>query len=596
MNIIKYLKKILANNVVMIKYICKYCPSQIAITFLLSILMNFSSIIGIFYTKFIIDSVTKGENFSVILAVALFILILNSSISLINTWVSQYISPKNVQKLSRGMSNELFRKAATIDFSLYEDTNYYNNFTMAMQQSDTRALEILETCTSFFSSIISIMSFSLIITVFDPLLFIIVFLMVITNIIFLLINTKLQRQYYKDKLKPSREAGYAQRVFYLYNYAKELRMYPELARLILEYFNNAIQKVICIVNNYAKKITYRSCCQNIVSNIINIFATLYLAYKVFYKILKVSDYYALLASIGQLTSKITSLAQILPQLYEHSLYVDDFLNFVSYKSENEKRIGNNVESNGDIVAKHIYFNYPNSKKIVLKDISFEIMQGEKVAFVGENGSGKSTIVKLLVRLYDINEGEILFNSHSICDYDIDSYRNSIGVVLQDFQILSISIAENILMRPIINKETDEQIVYKALEKVNLLERVKKLPNGIYTNISNEYDVEGIFLSGGELQLLAIARIFAKKSNIIILDEPSSSLDALMENKIIDLILKNANNKTIILISHRLTNVKDVDQIFYIENGHIIEHGKHQDLMKLNKKYANMFETQAQNYY
>jgi len=167
------------------------------------------------------------------------------------------------------------------------------------------------------------------------------------------------------------------------------------------------------------------------------------------------------------------------------------------------------------------------------DIS--IQAGQRIAIVGRNGAGKSTIGKLLLRLYDPDKGTIYFDGNNIKDYDVNSLCNKISVVFQDFQIYAVSIAENVLMRPIKDKETDESIMKHALNNVGLLNKIEKLDDGIYTIMSRECNENGVYFSVGEEQKLAIARLFPKQNELILLDEPSSSLDAFTENEIVDTI-------------------------------------------------------------
>ena len=504
--------------------------------------------------------------------------------------------PRNTQLLSKGMLNEIFTQATRIDYKCYEDTKFFSDFTMAVEQSDKRALDVLQTFTTFIGSIFGITSFSVLISVLDPFLFIIVFINVAINMYFTVRNSKRQHEYYEERLKPSREQGYAQRVFYLNSFAKELRLFIKLSEVIRKTFNNAVDKMLDITYKFAKIFAKQLIAQGIYSNMISLLTTLYIAYRVVKGVLKVSDYFALTSSIGQLTSQITNLFQVFPQLYAHSLYIENFLNFMCYEPSIKNESNSiRVKDGKSIRFKDVSFSYPSSGRKTLYDVNLEIKANEKVAFVGENGSGKSTLIKIITRLYDVDKGDVFLDNLSIKKYDIESLRDNIGIIFQDYQLLSISILENILMRPIRNKEVDEETVWNALKKVGLYEKVKSLPNGIYTKYSNEYDESGTFFSGGEMQAIAIARIYAKRCNIVILDEPSSALDPIAEQRIFDMTLNSIKDKTIILISHRLTNIKNVDRIFYVEKGCIVESGSHESLMSLQGKYYKMYKMQAKNY-
>ncbi|SHH77717.1 ABC transporter, partial [Caloranaerobacter azorensis DSM 13643] len=235
-----------------------------------------------------------------------------------------------------------------------------------------------------------------------------------------------------------------------------------------------------------------------------------------------------------------------------------------------------------------------SEREVLHNITIKASKGEKIAIVGHNGAGKTTLIKLIIRLYDVNKGKILINNKDIKKLSVKHLRSKIGLVFQDYQLYSASIAENVLLREVKNPE-DEDKVWFALKQVGLYEKVKELPNGIHTLITKEFSNEGIFLSGGEAQKLALARIYIKDYDVVILDEPSSSLDPLAEKQMYENMMDITKNKIAIFITHRLSTTVMADRIYLIDNGRVIEQGTHKELMELNGKYRRMFDAQAQFY-
>ena len=214
--------------------------------------------------------------------------------------------------------------------------------------------------------------------------------------------------------------------------------------------------------------------------------------------------------------------------------------------------------------------------------------------MGYNGAGKSTLVKLIMGLYDVTEGEIRISGENIQKFEAKEYHRHFGTVFQDLQVFALSIAENVLMRKPQNDD-ERKLVEKALEKAHFGERLKSLPNGIDTMVSKEFDEDGVVLSGGETQKIAIARIFAQNPDIVILDEPSSALDPIAEYNMYKNMMEIEEDKTVIFISHRLSSARVADKIYMMENGTIVEEGTHDELMTLNGKYAEMFNLQAQNY-
>lgn len=242
---------------------------------------------------------------------------------------------------------------------------------------------------------------------------------------------------------------------------------------------------------------------------------------------------------------------------------------------------------------NITFCYPKTDKVVLDNVSFSIHQGEKVSIVGLNGAGKSTVVKLLCGLYQPQSGRILLNGHPISEYDRKSFLAGIAAVFQDFKLFNFSIQENITCRP---KGEDAQKVEALLQSVGLSEKIASLPHGAQTLLGKAYDEEGVELSGGQSQKIAIARALYKDASLVVLDEPTSALDPLAEAEIYEKFNELVGNKTAIYISHRMSSSVFCDKILVLNNGRIEAYGSHQKLMEdTGSLYYQLFTAQAKNY-
>ena len=264
--------------------------------------------------------------------------------------------------------------------------------------------------------------------------------------------------------------------------------------------------------------------------------------------------------------------------------------------ENEKEGTCKLESGmHEITLQNVHFHYRgNATREVTDGISLHIKKGERIAFVGENGAGKTTLVKLIEGLYHPTEGEILVDGTPIEQLDKQSLRCNIATVMQKPVHYSFSIAENILMREI-QSAADREQVQQVLEESGLWDRVSKLPKGMDSVLGKEFDEDGIELSGGESQKLAIARALYENVGVLILDEPANSLDPLAEAEMYERMFVAGKDRTMILISHRLYSTRKADRICYIENGKIVEEGTHEELMRANGKYASMYQLQASLY-
>ncbi|MBQ2117148.1 MAG: ATP-binding cassette domain-containing protein, partial [Lachnospiraceae bacterium] len=241
--------------------------------------------------------------------------------------------------------------------------------------------------------------------------------------------------------------------------------------------------------------------------------------------------------------------------------------------------------------RNVSFSYQGEETI--KNLSFVIKKDQTVALVGHNGAGKTTIIKLLLRLYDPTDGQIFYNGHDIREYNLKEYRELFATTFQDFQIFGMTIKENILMGR--HYENADELVKEALKKAGVYDKVMTLENGIDTMMTKEFDENGAVLSGGETQKIAVARTFVKEAPMKIFDEPSSALDPIAEFELFQNIMKEGTDRTMLFISHRLSSVKNCDIVFMLEKGQLIEEGTHQELLKKNGKYAQMYKKQAMNY-
>lgn len=245
----------------------------------------------------------------------------------------------------------------------------------------------------------------------------------------------------------------------------------------------------------------------------------------------------------------------------------------------------------EVEFKDVSFKYPGSSTYALKHVSFKFKVGKKVAIVGENGSGKTTFIKLLCRLYDPSDGVILLDGVDIKEYNYIQYMNLFSVVFQDFQLLAFPLGQNVAC----SKSYDAKKVEACLEKAGFGQRLKALPNGLDTYLYKNMKEDGVEVSGGEAQKIAIARALYKNSPFVILDEPTAALDPLAESEIYSKFDSIVGNKTAVYISHRLSSCRFCDEIIVFDSGHIVQQGNHEDLVAQEGKYNQLWHAQAQYY-
>lgn len=293
-------------------------------------------------------------------------------------------------------------------------------------------------------------------------------------------------------------------------------------------------------------------------------------------------------------NRMRMFSDVYPKMREISLYVDKMKSFLDIEpkivsTENRPLLSKPAE----IELRNVSFGYTEKDGYILRGINMKIDLNSKIAVVGYNGAGKTTLIKLIMRLYDPDEGEILLDGVNIKKYNVEEYRKKIGTVFQDFKIFAATVKENVLLDFAENGEDSE--VISAIEKSGFRDRLETLSEGLETNLTTEFEENGVNLSGGEGQKLAVARVFYKNANLIILDEPSSALDPIAEYHLNRSMLTAAENKSVVFISHRLSATRIADRIYMLEKGRIVEEGSHRELLELNGKYAEMWKVQAGQY-
>ena len=322
---------------------------------------------------------------------------------------------------------------------------------------------------------------------------------------------------------------------------------------------------------------------------------LLLAMMVEEKKIGIGDFTMLVAAVTTIVTAINLVLKQILELKKFCSYSDKFIKYVEgnvYEEKGDKKT--DISDGIKIEFKNVYFKYPGSTEYALKNINATIKSGERWSVVGLNGAGKSTFIKLICRLYECTEGEILLNGVNIMDYEYSSYMKTISAVFQDFCLLNFSIKENIICdRP---ERVDDEVLVPLIEEVGLKEKIDSLPQGLMTPVFRYYYQSGFEPSGGEQQKIAMARALYKDAPVLILDEPTAALDPIAEREIYEQFNSMVKDKTAIFISHRLASCRFCDKLLVFKDGEIVERGTHQSLLKLQDGlYAKMYKTQEKMY-
>lgn len=547
------------------------------------------SIIGL---KYVIDEVANGgDPKKILLGIGLILGVLVFG-ETVNALFFELFVHREREKLDLKLQSRLYEKAASIDMAKYDSPEYYADFILSIENSSDNIRYMLNTVKSYVGEVIAFLTISSILLTIDPVALVVVLLV---TIICLPINkyaSKLLYEYREKRTELHRKGDYFARVFYLPEYAGEMRI-SKISTLLTDRFNKQADVIVENEKKYKTKLNSLWFFES--AAIYNVAFMLVLPVYFGYKILvenelTIGGFVATFNGVMQVGSSLMYvIVHAVKQFSERSKMIDKQREFLA--TQNEIVDGEHIAECKEpetISVENIKFSYTGNEKDSLDNVSFEIKSYEKIALVGFNGAGKTTLTNLLLRLYDVKEGSIKIGGRDIREETVESHRNRFAAVFQDFQIFSATVGENVAL----SKDYDEKRVLEALKLAGF---TKELPKGAETILLKEFDEDGLMLSGGEQQKIAIARVFYKNCPYIILDEPSANLDPISEYELNKNIMESAKEKTVIIISHRLSTTVNADRIIMLENGKVAEIGTHEELMNKNGDYAYMFNLQAEKY-
>ncbi len=604
---------ILKNNLFILGKVAKFTPDYFVWMVVEGLVWGMINSASAIFSFNLLNAVSNGSDF----AYALKIIAIMATFYLLayafDKWYWLIHNPLMRQKLHLKMHAELFSKAQTLDLACFDDPEFYNDFVWAMNESDKRAIDVMEDTGKLINRIVASSSlFGLLLTV-DPIIALMLFVSSGITVICNLIGNKVSFRHNKESNPLWRKKNYINRVYHLSDYSKELRISRADELLMKEYDQNN-EKIIELDVKYGKKYyLFYGLGWNAMSTLTFFAVLLYMVLQLGNGTLAVGGFAATVNVVWSIRWMFSNLIERITNYPKHSLYIEKYREFLRFTPEIKDGI-KEIPPFKSLEFKNVSFSYefashPKYKfhdedykaptedekgKHALKNISFKLTAGEKIAIVGYNGAGKTTLIKLMMRLYDPTEGEILYNGINIKEYDPVCYRKMIGTVFQDYKIFATSVAMNV-MNGKYDETTDYYTVIDALEKADFTEKLKTLKDGIDTHLTREFNDEGTNLSGGESQKIAIARVFANEYHIIIMDEPSSALDPMAEYNLNQSILKHTNDKTVVFISHRLSTTRIADKIYMFSDGRLIEEGSHAELLEADGKYAEMFRLQSEKY-
>lgn len=591
--------RMIRNNWYMVKYAAVYDKKFVwTVIGLFCLLQMLTAVYDTVLLKVIIDMLQGPDKLERLLVILLISLVIVVIIEWVNQLMEQWSKTKMV-RLAGKIQRELMENNGKMDLLCYDSPDYYDMYISVASKADEIVEKSINCVSKLIGGFLAMIVAAGVIFTIQPVIAIFPVCGFIVNLLTRFKITRLEFEYDLVNKQYMRKAEYSKRVFYQPEYAKELKL-STVKDTLRAQFDEALAKCEEAGKYYGVRITWLSLINWImVFTVFSFFCVpAFLGYlALVLKSIVLGDVASTNNAANIVRRNLNEINFALVDFQIIGQYGDRFRKLVEHQSNIEGHIGTATipKEPQTLTLKDVSFAYPGTDRKILSHISLSVKQGEKIAIVGENGAGKSTFVKLLMRLYDVTEGSICYGDEDIRQYSTDEYRDLYGVVFQDYQIYGGTVAENVLMGKC--EEEDRAHVEEALKLADFGQRLQTLPHGIDTVLTKEFDQEGVNLSGGEAQKVAIARIFAKKTGnvIAILDEPSSAIDPVSEYRLNENLIRNAKDATVIFISHRLSTTRMADRIYLFAEGGIKEQGTHDELMTLGGEYKEMFERQAKNY-
>ena len=544
--------------------------------------------------QYVIDTAMNSGDFASILLVCLaygaFMLVFHACAALLE----HRYNVAAADRIRSDIQLRLHDQARFIDLAAFDTKEFYDDFARALDVLDERVIKCFKDLTSVLGNVVSILTLASVMVLLSPGLIVVVIAGCLITV-----GAYTKRSEFAVRRNVAitplmRRFQYLNDLYYQRQYAKDVRVerIDEVARDDHRGTADELERTDKRFGAITGALTFIGLGAGTATDVC---IYLYLAWGLITRTLQAGSFMALWNAAVQFSNAMKTLFRAVPELGETCLLIADVIGFdengstIDDPAEGEARVIDRVES---LAFDDVTFSYVLGTP-VLRDVSFSVDRGQMLAIVGHNGAGKSTIAKLLLRLYDPDSGTVLLNGLPFGRYRKADLRSQVAVVFQDHCHYAYSIAENVLMRPL--EDGDDALVEEALARVGLLEKVRGFDAGVNAHVTREFSEEGELFSGGELQKLAIARALVKDAPIVIFDEASSALDPIAEREVIDMMVELFADKVCIVVSHRLSMTRDADCILVLDEGRIIEHGTHDALASAGGLYQEMWEAQAGKY-
>ncbi|MDR1734663.1 MAG: ABC transporter ATP-binding protein/permease [Oscillospiraceae bacterium] len=536
----------------------------------------------------VIDVVQYNGGFRKALLTALFY----AGISIVCTAGSSAIDALHnawkVHDIKGKIEQEIYRHAIRTDTAHLDNPDFYDSYKLATESFWSKSVRTMNLLFWIVGCFLGTASITTLVSLRAPF-----FLVMMAALAALGLATetwwaRMDAKKTKLQVGPKRRVDYLHRLFYQREVQADLRS-TRIAPTLFSMYGKAVKDGIAVGKMHRPGMTMDNFAQSFIDYIPTIAVLIYVAHGFGTgKFTDIGLFATLIAAATKFSSYITGITYEIGQLTLCSEYGGQVRSFFEFKSTLETQEDGLELADGkpEVELRNVHFCYPGGG-FCLNDVSLHAAPGEKIAIVGENGAGKSTLMKLLLRLYDTDSGQILYNGTDIKDYAPKALRSKIGVAFQHSNIFALTLRENLQ----VYAEAEDDKLRDALRAVGL----ERLTDSLDTELTREFEEDGLMLSGGEAQKLALARLLVGDFGLVLLDEPSSALDPLAEAAMTELLFEKANTATTIMVAHRLSTVRHADRIYVMADGTVTECGTHEELIALGGTYREMFLRQGEKY-
>ncbi|MDC7223194.1 MAG: ABC transporter ATP-binding protein, partial [Spirochaetales bacterium] len=562
------------------------------------VLQGIFPILSLLLLKMMVDEVSAAASGSVDAPRLIFIILLTGAVTLLSNLIGLLGSWGNREQgrhMADFMNGIIMKKAGEVDFSYFENPEHQDELERAVSEAQFRPGEIVSTMASLIQNGVSLAGVVILIFQFHPLIVAILLLSALPGLLTRIFFSN--REYLNERsvTEKERRASYFQFLMLDRDCAKEVRLFNLTGELFGQ-FTALREELREVRHNLDRRNTLVSSFSSAFMVFLVFAAYLWVARDVMAGSVTVGAFVMFYQAFQRGQGFLRSFLGGVASLYGHNLFLRNLYQFLDYEptlSAPEHPDTLHKPVRGEIDLKEISFTYPNTNKVILDRLSLSLRSGEVVALVGENGCGKTTLIKLICRLYDVKEGAILLDGVDFRRLTPGSVADQVGVIFQDFMEYNMTVAQNIAYGDM-SSPPDRERIEGAAKKAGIHRMIEALPQG-YDTVLGVFFTNGQELSGGQWQKIAMARAFYKDAPVIILDEPTSSLDPKAEYEIFNRFKEILSDRTALLVSHRMATVRMADRICVMDKGRIAEEGSHEELMERRGIYYDLFTTQAMNY-